>query len=79
MAASCGGHVNIARMLIESKAQLNTQAEVCCFYHQKTHCTLSSHSVLYFTVAVEVHECISVHSMAGLLFTWQLRKETLMW
>ena len=39
MAASFHGHVDIVRMLIEAKAQVNTQEEVCCSYHQKTHCT----------------------------------------
>ena len=37
MEASFEGHVDIVRILIEAKAQINTQNEVCCSYHQKTH------------------------------------------
>ena len=39
MIASFHGHVDIIRMLIDANAQVNTQKEVCCSYHQKTHCT----------------------------------------
>ena len=40
MTASFEGRVVIIRILIEARAQVNTQNEVCCFYHQKTHCML---------------------------------------
>ena len=33
MAASFKGHVNIVRLLIEAKAQINIQDEVCYSYH----------------------------------------------
>ena len=39
MTASFEGHVDIVRILIEAKAQINTQNKVCCSYHQKTHYT----------------------------------------
>ena len=35
MAASFHGHVDIVRMLIEAKAQVNTQYKVSCSSHQK--------------------------------------------
>ena len=46
MTASIHGHVDIVRMLIEAKAQINTQEEVCCSYHQKTYCTIITPSVI---------------------------------
>ena len=42
MTASFEGHTDIVQTLIEAKAQINTQEEVCCSYHQKTHCTTHS-------------------------------------
>ena len=39
MTASFEGHVEIVRILIEAKAHINSQNEVCCSYHQKTHYT----------------------------------------
>ena len=33
MKASRKGHVDIVRILIDAKAQVNTQEEVCCYYH----------------------------------------------
>ena len=71
MIASFHGHVDIVKMLIEAKAQINTQDEVYCSYHLNTYYTtnvISNLAVLYVTV----------HRMAGLLFTWQLVKEKLM-
>ena len=44
MKASFHGHVDIVRILIEAKAQINTQKEVCCSYHQKTHHTTHHHT-----------------------------------
>ena len=32
MTASVEGHVDIVKILIEEKAHINTQDEVCCFY-----------------------------------------------
>ena len=75
MGASFHGHVDIMRMLIEAKAQVNTQEEVCCFYHQKIYCTTIVSSIISNLVVL----CVSVHREAGLLFTWQLRKEKVMW
>ena len=75
MAASIHGHVDIVKMLIEAKqAQVNTQEEVCCPYHQKTHSTIITPSVIVPALVI----CVSVHRMVLLLFTWQLRKEKLM-
>ena len=50
MTASFHGHVDIVRMLIEAKAQVNTQEEVhvCCSYHQKTYRTTISYPVLIY-------------------------------
>ena len=39
MIASFNGHADAVQTLIEAKAPINTQQEVCCSYHQKTHCT----------------------------------------
>ena len=33
MKASRKGHVDIVRILIDAKAQVNTQERVCCYYH----------------------------------------------
>ena len=35
MTASFYGHSRIVRILTEAKAQVNTQGEVSCSYHQK--------------------------------------------
>ena len=37
MAASLEGHVNIVRMLIEAKTQVNTKDKVCSIPLQKLH------------------------------------------
>ena len=42
MTASSEGHTDVVQTLIEAEAQINTQEEVCCSYHQKTHCTTHS-------------------------------------
>ena len=47
MAASFEGHTDIVQTLIEAKAQINTQKEVCCSYHQKTHTI--THSVTVYS------------------------------
>ena len=62
MVASCNGHTDIVQILIEAKAEINTQKEVCCSYHQKTHCTqhMTTHIVwLYTAVLGEVTVCYS--------------------
>ena len=85
MRASFGGHADIVQTLIEAKAQINTQEEVYTISTTRntlTHCThtTSSHTVsLYTAVLGEVTVCLCPHRMAGLLFTWQLRKAKLMW
>ena len=33
MKASHKGYVHIVRILIDAKAEVNTQEEVCCYYH----------------------------------------------
>ena len=33
MKASRKGHVDIVRIMIDAKAQVSTQEEVCCYYH----------------------------------------------
>ena len=35
MTASCNGHVDIVRILIDAQAQVNTQSEVCCYIIKK--------------------------------------------
>ena len=57
MAASIHGHIDIVRMLIEAKAQVNTQEEVCCSYHQKTHYKSSYPALL----------TLGAHAQRGLL------------
>ena len=52
MVASCNGHTDIVQILIEAKAEINTQKEVCYSYHQKTHCTTHDH-----THSVAVYSC----------------------
>ena len=44
MIASFVGYADVVQTLIEAKAQINTQEEVCCSYHQKTHCTTHHHT-----------------------------------
>ena len=63
MTASFEGHTDVVQTLIEAKAQINTQEEVCCSYHQKTHCTTHHHTQchciqLYILVHVEVTVCL---------------------
>ena len=52
MTASFEGHVDIVRILIEAKAQINAQEEVCCSYHQKTHYTTHHHTQCHGIIAV---------------------------
>ena len=52
MVASFGGHTDIIQILIEAKAEINTQDEVYCSYHQKTHCTTHHH-----THSVALYSC----------------------
>ena len=47
MTASFEGHTDVVQTLIEAKAQINTQKEVCCSYHQKTH--IITHSVTVYS------------------------------
>ena len=47
MTASCEGHTDVVQTLIEAKAQIDTQREVCCSYHQKTH--IITHSVTVYS------------------------------
>ena len=57
MAASSEGHTDVVQTLIEAEAQINTQEEVCCSYHQKTHCTAHSavQSLLYSDINKMAH------------------------
>ena len=57
MTASFEGHTDIVQILIEAKAEINTQDEVCCSYHQKTHCTQHHTVWLYTAVLGEVTVC----------------------
>ena len=60
MVASFEGHTDIVQTLIEAKAEINTQKEVCCSYHHKTYCTqhMTTHTVwLYTAVLGEVTVC----------------------
>ena len=52
MAASFGGHVDIVRLLIEAKAHINTQAEVCCST-TRNHTTLGKLSLT--VIQFELH------------------------
>ena len=84
MTASFQGHADIVQTLIEAKAQINTQKEVYVVPTTRKHTshthTTSSHTVsLYTAVLGEVTVCLYPHRMAGLLFTWQLKKAKLMW
>ena len=65
MTASFEGHIDIVRILIEAKAQINTQEEVCCSYHQKlitlytTYNIISPYTVLlYIAVLGELTVCL---------------------
>ena len=57
MAASSEGHTDVVQTLIETEAQINTQEEVSCSYHQKTHCTTHSavQSLLYSDINMMAH------------------------
>ena len=82
--ASFKGHADIVQTLIEAKAQINTQEEVYAVPATRKHTahthTTSPHTVsLYTAVLGEVTVCLCPHRMAGLLFTWQLKKAKLMW
>ena len=44
MEASFVGLVDIVRILIDAKAQINIQDKVFCSYHQKTHNTTHHHT-----------------------------------
>ena len=44
MEASFKGYVDIVKMLIEAKAEINTQKKVSFSYHQKTHYTAYRHT-----------------------------------
>ena len=50
MTASFEGYSRIVRILIEAKAQVNTQEEVSCSYHQK--CTAQHISIITAVIAV---------------------------
>ena len=50
MTASFQGHSRVVRILIEAKAQVNTQEEVSCSYHQK--CTAQRISIITSVIAV---------------------------
>ena len=50
MTASFEGQSRIVRILIEAKAQVNTQEEVSCSYHQK--CIAQHISIITAVIAV---------------------------
>ena len=59
MRVSLYKHADVLQTLIEAKAQINTQEEVYCSYHQKTHCTTHHHTVLLYTAVLgEVTVCL---------------------
>ena len=66
MTASFEGHVDIVRILINADAEIDTQDEVCSLSH-------TAHIFIKFSKLT-----VSVHRLAGLLFTWQLKKIKLM-
>ena len=45
MAASLEGHVDIVKILVEAKAQVNTQKEVWLLLPPETHCTTHHHTL----------------------------------
>ena len=55
MIASFWGYSDIVTLLIEAKAQVNTQKEVylCCSYHQKAH---YHHTQYYYIVIAALRE-----------------------
>ena len=67
MRASVAGHVDIVKILIGAKADINKQDKV------STHCTTHCHNV------VALLSSVTVYRWAGLLFNWQLKKAKLMW
>ena len=82
MRASFNGHADIVQTLIEAKAQINTQDEVCAVPTTRKHTTHTPYhyTVSHYTAVLgEVTVCFCLHRMAGLLFTWQLKKAKLMW
>ena len=61
MIASFQGHVDIVRILIEAKAKINTQNEVCCTYippENSLHNTSSYTESLYVAVLGELTVCL---------------------
>ena len=68
MKASFEGHVDIVRLLIEAKAQLNRQTEKVIVIYTESH-----------AVFTNILDCVSVHSMASLLFLQLLRRAGLLW
>ena len=81
MAAAFHGSGNIVKLLIEARAGVNTKDEVCSYILQKIHYTANQHCVvlLYNPVILGDLTMCSLYRMGILLFTWQLRKDTLMW
>ena len=75
MAASCEGHVDIVRILIEAKAQIDIQNEVRCPILQKTHYV---HNCVCSYVTTYMKRVILPRKVR-LLFTWQLKEAKLMW
>ena len=51
MTASFNGHVDIVRILIDAKAQINTQEEVCYSHNQKTLYNTSSYTVSLYVAS----------------------------
>ena len=56
--ASDEGHFDIVRILIEAKAQVNTQAKVCCSYH-------SQHNIFSYKMKMQLTFC-SQHGWTAL-------------
>ena len=62
--ASRGGHVDIVRLLIEAKAQVNKQKEVWLLLPPETHCTTHHHTQCYYNSCTPQSGSTALHMAA---------------
>ena len=72
MTTALHGHVDIVRMLIEAKANINAQEVVC--YSCSPIYTVSWALTVCMATVCGVPLCNFARRMVQLLFTWQLKK-----